>query len=909
MDDKESLRQPLKPATQSVIPGSPVRRLIAGLALLLAIVLAFGAYQIQQNRTQSLKQAETQSSALAETMEKSIGAILQKTDLTLQAVSDEVVHQTVTGQFQADAIERYIEMHFRRMPELDSLRITNADGMVIIGSGSAPTKAVTVSDRDYFQYLRDHPDAAMVITKPLIGKISGKMVITCVRRITLAGGAFGGVVYAALPVDSLRALLQRVPVGAHGSVCVHRDDLAHVVEFTPGLDHRYKNADTAVVPEAWQALLQGGATASGTFTGVSPLDGITRIYSYRRIAEFPLYLNVGLALDDILDEVRHEERVFAGSLLLFVSLSIVVVRQVQRNWQKSVTAESELQRNYERLQLMQEVAQYHATTVQKLLDFSLEKVIALTESRIGYIYHYSEEKEQFILNSWSRDVMAACTVAESQTVYNLDKTGLWGNVVRERRAIMVNEYAAPSELKKGCPEGHVPLTRFLSVPVFDNDRILAVVGVANKNIPYDLTDQLQLTLMMDGVWKIASRINLDEQILHAGQEWQKTFDSISDSIAIIDANQRIMRCNIATSLLLGREFSDIIGQPCWKLFHHADAPIADCPMNRAKVSLLSETSTVKHGDRWLEVTVDPILSHEGTLSSGIHVVRDVTERKRDEDNMREIQAQLMQNDKLATIGQLAAGVAHEINNPMGFIGSNTATLARYVEKYNSYIEQLEAELRASSSGALPEHIQALRGSLKLDYVMRDISVLIEENNEGIDRVKRIVQDLRTFSRADSSGVGAADLNNCMDSTINIVINEIKYSAELTREYAALPKVHCNAQQINQVFMNLLMNAAHAIQAKGEEVGEIIVRSWHDQENAFMAVSDNGTGIAPENQLRIFDAFYTTKEIGKGTGLGLSISAGIIRKHGGEITLASEVGAGSTFTVRLPLKPPAGGETA
>jgi two-component system NtrC family sensor kinase len=190
----------------------------------------------------------------------------------------------------------------------------------------------------------------------------------------------------------------------------------------------------------------------------------------------------------------------------------------------------------------------------------------------------------------------------------------------------------------------------------------------------------------------------------------------------------------------------------------------------------------------------------------------------------------------------------------------------------------------------------------MEYVMRDISVLIDESNEGIERVKRIVQDLRTFSRADSSANGSADLNSCMDSTINIVINEIKYAAEIRREYGDLPKVVCNAQQINQVFMNLLVNAAHAIQAKGQALGEIVIRSWSDTDNIFVSISDSGCGIAPENCKKIFDAFFTTKEVGKGTGLGLSISANIIRKHGGEISLASEVGVGTTFTIRLPLVP-------
>lgn len=272
-----------------------------------------------------------------------------------------------------------------------------------------------------------------------------------------------------------------------------------------------------------------------------------------------------------------------------------------------------------------------------------------------------------------------------------------------------------------------------------------------------------------------------------------------------------------------------------------------------------------------------------------------------------MQAQMMQNDKLATIGQLAAGVAHEINNPMGFVGSNMATLAKYIEKYNCYINQIEQELCSRPPGLLPDQIQDLRHKLKIDYVMRDISVLVDESNEGIERVKQIVRDLKTFSRADSSSIGSADLNSCMESTVNIVINEIKYAAELKREYGDIPNVSCNAQQINQVFMNLLINAAHSIQDKGDMIGEITIRTRCDQDDVFVSVSDTGCGIAAEHSGKIFDAFFTTKEVGKGTGLGLSISSGIIRKHGGDIFVESEVGKGSTFTVRLPLNPPETGE--
>jgi PAS domain S-box-containing protein len=338
-------------------------------------------------------------------------------------------------------------------------------------------------------------------------------------------------------------------------------------------------------------------------------------------------------MDDILAEARHELLVVATLFGLFLCMSMLLVWQVYCNWQKVFEAENELKCNYERLKLMQEVSQYHATNVQDLLDFSLDRVIALTESSIGYIYHYSEENQQFVLNSWSKGVMDACSVVEPQSLYKLEKTGLWGEVVRQRKPIVINDFAAENPLKKGNPAGHVPLSRFMSIPVFDNDMIVAVVGVSNKLLPYDQTDALQLSLMMEGVWKIAARLKMEEQIARAGREWQSTFDAISDSIALIDNDQRIMRCNLATCEMLGSGFTDIIHQPCWKLFHGADALVPDCPMAKMKLSLQSETSTIRHGDRWLEVTVDPILSDSGVLAGAVHLVRNVTERKRLEDEL------------------------------------------------------------------------------------------------------------------------------------------------------------------------------------------------------------------------------------------------------------------------------------
>lgn len=274
--------------------------------------------------------------------------------------------------------------------------------------------------------------------------------------------------------------------------------------------------------------------------------------------------------------------------------------------------------------------------------------------------------------------------------------------------------------------------------------------------------------------------------------------------------------------------------------------------------------------------------------------------------LEEAHNQLLQSEKLASIGQLAAGVAHEINNPIGFVNSNLGTLQGYVSQLVLLIDSMGSafEPLLEQDPALRQHLDMLYARAELDYLRTDIVSLISESIEGTTRVRRIVQDLRDFSRTGEVTLELADLHAGLDSTLNVVANEIKYKADIRREYGVLPRVECRPSQINQVFMNLLVNAAQAI----PQHGLITLKSGCTTDRAWIAISDTGKGIPPENLTRIFDPFFTTKPVGKGTGLGLSLSYGIIKKHGGEITVDSEPGQGTTFTVWLPLQqPPAASE--
>lgn len=264
------------------------------------------------------------------------------------------------------------------------------------------------------------------------------------------------------------------------------------------------------------------------------------------------------------------------------------------------------------------------------------------------------------------------------------------------------------------------------------------------------------------------------------------------------------------------------------------------------------------------------------------------------------QEQLLQSEKMAAIGQLSAGIAHELNNPIGFVHSNLGTLENYVKDIIEIMSTV-TEIKDSMQTPLPQFIrlEALMEAKDYDYIRSDLPTLIMESKEGLSRVRQIVQDLKNFSHTAESQWDWADLHKGLDSTLNIVWNELKYKCEVIKEYGDIPNVYCLPSRINQVFMNLMVNASHAI----EKSGRITLRTGCNEQEVWVEVADTGKGIPKEILPRIFEPFYTTKPVGQGTGLGLSLSYSIIQKHKGKISVESEVGVGSTFRITLPIRPP------
>ncbi|HUU19921.1 MAG TPA: ATP-binding protein [Sedimentisphaerales bacterium] len=312
-----------------------------------------------------------------------------------------------------------------------------------------------------------------------------------------------------------------------------------------------------------------------------------------------------------------------------------------------------------------------------------------------------------------------------------------------------------------------------------------------------------------------------------------------------------------------------------------------------------------------------------TTTSIDNLNREIIDRKKAEESVRlaceeleksnkelkEMQSQLVQSEKLASIGQLAAGVAHEMNTPVGFVASNFETLENYMKKIKELLQmygELLGEIEASDKTELLDKANTISKSqndMKIDFILKDLPGLFNDSREGIDRVTSIVQNLRDFSRIDQSGnLDEYNINDGIKATLIVAQNEIKYDADVKTELSELPLIFCNAGQINQVLLNILINAAQAIKShERDNKGTITIKTYVTDDDVVCEISDDGPGIEPDKLPKIFDPFFTTKPVGKGTGLGLSVSYDIIViKHNGKLIADSSVDGGTKFTIKLPL---------
>jgi PAS domain S-box-containing protein len=324
---------------------------------------------------------------------------------------------------------------------------------------------------------------------------------------------------------------------------------------------------------------------------------------------------------------------------------------------------------------------------------------------------------------------------------------------------------------------------------------------------------------------------------------------------------------------------------------------------------------------WLGVSVRPLYDDTGNFTHSVAVGADITAKRIETHKKQELQDKLLAemkererigielqlSQKLESVGRLAAGIAHEINTPIQYVGDSVHFLRSAFDDFDKLFDSMNR-----AAGTLPEGAQReaykhelaeLERKYDVEYLRSEVPKAFTRTFDGVERVTNIVKAMKEFAHPDANEQNAVDLLHALETTLLVASNEYKYVAKVRTEFAELPQVVCNVGELNQVFLNLIVNAAHAIKDSGKDSdsGEIIIRAAAEGDQAVICVSDNGCGVPKENLSKLYDPFFTTKEVGRGTGQGLAIShAIVVDKHGGEISVSSEVGVGTRFTVKLPL---------
>ena len=403
--------------------------------------------------------------------------------------------------------------------------------------------------------------------------------------------------------------------------------------------------------------------------------------------------------------------------------------------------------------------------------------------------------------------------------------------------------------------------------------------------------------------EINERVRIEAALRESEERYRLLIENTIVGIVLIK-DQKIVFANRFVAMLSGYSQDEILGRSFIDFIHPEDREFAITNyVRRLKGEIFTDTYSIRMQSKssevhWLDVSA--VRLHYEGMPSILVYMRDISKQHK-------LESQLFQSEKMASIGQLAAGVAHEINNPVGFVNSNLHTLAEYqndikglIEFYRQSLEDVKNTLAGADNDLILEKIEAIQcreADIDLGYILEDCPVLINESRDGMERIKKIVMDLKDFAHPGEEGLQMIDINQSIESTLNIVWNELKYNAEIIKNFEQIPDIEGYPQQLNQVFMNLLVNAAQAITGKGQ----IRIQTRGIESSVEIEISDTGCGIPQENLGKIFDPFFTTKPVGKGTGLGLNVSYNIIKKHNGTLKATSKVGKGTVFTIQLPVQ--------
>lgn len=542
----------------------------------------------------------------------------------------------------------------------------------------------------------------------------------------------------------------------------------------------------------------------------------------------------------------------------------------------------------QRLQALLELSRMTGASEDELIDFSLKEAVRLSGSEAGYLAFMSEEEAVLTMRAWYDSTGSGCEASDHPARYPIEETGLWDELVLKRRPVITNDWPVPGPIEMKHPEGCVPVRQHLGIPVFnDDDRLVAVLGVVNKRDAYDESDARQLSLLMQGVWRILQSRRAEEILGRSEAKFRLLAEKMRDVIWQTTPDDLVFTyISPSCEQMSGYTQGELIGTSMFNLLS-PDMPPHEIERIRDMMARVRETGKStnpvfelemrrKDGAVILvEALPSPILDKDGNLEGFQGVTRDITERRRAEAERKRLEAQLIQSQKMESIGILAGGIAHDFNNILSAI-IGFAELAR-------------------CNARDPEKVE------------RALGEVLKAGERARDLVNRIL----AFSRKTEPRYSPVDLGDLVRELTVMLRSILPSTIEIRCDLSEPCTVMADPAQIQQVVMNLCSNAAHAMEKSGGVIEVSLVRVPAEEAAAAsgqdivpgsyakLSVRDTGHGISPEVMEHIFDPYFTTKEMGRGTGLGLAVAHGVVKSHGGSITCSSVSGGATTFDVFLP----------
>lgn len=567
------------------------------------------------------------------------------------------------------------------------------------------------------------------------------------------------------------------------------------------------------------------------------------------------------------DSVRQPRSWSAESVTILQMVGDIIVNALARQ-----RADAALRLDEARLEALIQLGQMQARPFQEIISYALDEAVRLTRSQIGFLAFLDESETKLTQYAWSEETARQCSLGEPYLVHQVEQTGLWAEAIRQRRPLIINDYTAPHPLKKGLPPGHVPVQRFLALPVFAGERIVAVAGVGNKNDPYDDADVRQLTLLMDGMWKLIQQKQAAEALAAEKERLAVTLSSIGDAVIATDMAGKVQLMNHVAEELTGWSQAEALGQPvlqvCQLLDQSGQQPQEGfIPSLLAGQSLSEQTFlllTREGRERLIAAGGAPIINQHQQVQGAVLVFRDITLQ-------RSLETELLKAAKLHSLGLLAGGIAHDFNNILTAILGNLSLGLLQVEE-GQVDGNLPARLRDAEKATL--------------------------------RARDLVQRLLTFAKGGAPVKRLASLQDIVEESAAFAS-----SGSPSRCQFHLPPdlwhLEVDEGQISQVIQNLVINAVQAMPQGGNinlaaanvELPANSGLPLPPGRYVRLTVTDEGIGIPPDHLPHIFDPYFSTKQ--QGSGLGLSTVYAIVRNHEGHITVNSQLGHGTTFTIYLP----------